>query len=139
MSSLDGPKEKENEEMNLYKIKVAHSAPKDTHESIQCYLIAESDEKVYEWLKAENKDIITCWDDAEEENKKFDIYNEEYETIGTETFKEKIIRLKGEINDEDYDFSDAYYGITLYGWENLGFIEPEHFETLDKFKIVEVA
>ncbi len=23
----------------------------------------------------------------------------------------------GEIEDEDYDYSDAYYGITLWGWE----------------------
>ena len=30
---------------------------------------------------------------------------------------EKMLRIKGEMNDEDYDYSDAYYGITLYGWE----------------------
>ena len=42
-----------------------------------------------------------------------------YEIVGKETFKEKMIRLSGEINDEDYDFSDAYYGITLFGWSLL--------------------
>jgi hypothetical protein len=30
-----------------------------------------------------------------------------------------MLRLKGEIEDSSVDFSDAYYGITLYGWELL--------------------
>lgn len=31
-------------------------------------------------------------------------------------YKARMIRLKGEINDEN-DYSDAYYGLTFYGWE----------------------
>jgi hypothetical protein len=27
--------------------------------------------------------------------------------------------LKGQVNDDDYDYSDAYYGITLFGWSLL--------------------
>lgn len=35
---------------NLYKIKVLHGAPKDSHTSIETYLIAESDNEVYEFI-----------------------------------------------------------------------------------------
>ena len=30
---------------------------------------------------------------------------------------DRMLRLKGEINDPDADMGDAYYGVTLYGWE----------------------
>lgn len=109
--------------MNLYQIQLQHTAPKDTETAIACLLLAENDEQVYEWIKSadevKNSHIYCSWDDNEEEGEEFEIFNDDYEVVGTETFKEKIIRLKGEKNDEDYDYTDAYYGITLYGWELL--------------------
>lgn len=106
--------------MNLYKIQVAHYAPKDSHQSIEDYLLAETDEQVYKYID-ENLNHGKWTDktkslDEEEENE-FEIYDDKYNVIGTETYKEKIIRLKGDIDDDEEDFSDAYYGITLYGWE----------------------
>ncbi len=101
--------------MNLYKIIFSHTAPKDTERGIKTYLLAKNDEEVYNYVdKVFN---CGCWKDNEKDGEIFKIYNKDYKIIGTETFHEKIIRLKGEINDEDYDFSDAYYGISLYGWE----------------------
>lgn len=106
---------------NLYRIIVGHAAPKDWHLSTVAYVIAKDDEAVYEWLKKEpeinGSTLFSSWADKEEEEEVFEVYDNEYNVIGTETFKQKIIRLKGEVNDEDYDFSDSYYGITLYGWE----------------------
>lgn len=101
--------------MNLYKILFAHSAPKDTKEGIETYLLAENDEEVYNYIDKEYN--YECWRDQEEDHEIFTLYDEDCNRIGTETFHEKIMRLKGEIEDEDYDYSDAYYGITLYGWK----------------------
>jgi len=30
-----------------------------------------------------------------------------------------MIRIKGELNDEDFTNEDAYYGNTIFGWELL--------------------
>lgn len=107
--------------MNLYKIIFSHTGPKSTEYGIKCLLLAENDEQVYEWLKSDPTigydKLIVGWGDRE--NDSFHLYNDEYDIIGSETFKEKMLRLKGDINDESYDFSDAYYGINQYGWELL--------------------
>ena len=101
--------------MNLYKILFSHTAPKETKVGIMTYLIAENENSVYNYI--DKKYNYKCWKDYEDDCELFDIYDDNYNVIGTETFKEKIIRIKGDMNDEDYDYSDAYYGITLYGWE----------------------
>lgn len=109
--------------MNLYKIVFSHHAPKDSEIGIKALLLAENDEQVYEWIKSEpeinSKSLYNGWGYSEKDNEEFEIYNDEYEVVGRENFKQKMMRLKGQINDEDYDFSDSYYGITLLGWELL--------------------
>lgn len=107
--------------MNLYSIDFLHASPKDAEYGMKCLLLAENNEQVYEFIKSEPElpdgALYNNWEANEEEE--FDIYDDNYEIVGKETFKEKMIRLSGEINDEDYDFSDAYYGITLFGWSLL--------------------
>lgn len=109
--------------MNLYKLMFSHHAPKDSAIGILGLLLAENDEQVYEYFKTDPKfadiNVYCAWDENEEEKEDFEIYNDKYEVVGTETFKEKMIRKRGQVCDEDYDYSDAYYGITLYGWELL--------------------
>lgn len=108
--------------MNLYEIRMEHFAPKDSQQGIYTYLVANSDEEVYEWLKLEKelkdgRKIYVSYDLYEEdEEEKREIYDENYNVIGEESFKERMIRLKGNLNDEDVDMSDSYYGITLMGW-----------------------
>lgn len=106
--------------MNLYKIEFSHTAPKDSKTGLICLLLANNDGEVYEWLKTEPKigerTLYNGWAYLEEENEEFEVYNDNYDVIGKENFKQKMIRLKGQMNDDDYDYSDAYYGITLYGW-----------------------
>jgi hypothetical protein len=108
--------------MNLYEIMMEHYAPKDSQKGIHTYLAANSDEDVYKWLKSEpelkdGRKIYLSWNYDEVEKEPFEIYDEDYNVIGTETFKEKMIRLKGDMNDEDADFSDLYYGKTFIGWD----------------------
>ena len=107
--------------MNLYSIDFLHAAPKDVKRGIKCLLLAENDEQVYEWIKSEPKlksdYIYSSWQDTEEEGEEFALYDDDdYGLIGTETFKEKIIRVKGQMYDGSYEFNDLYYGLTLYGW-----------------------
>ena len=101
---------------NIYKIRFSHTAPKDTETGIKCFLMAHTDEEVFEYLKYH---FNTCWSDDEKD------YPAEYDSI-----RKKIIRLKGEMYDKDYDFSDAYYGITLFGWELIA--EGIHQEDFSK-------
>ncbi|WP_405101595.1 hypothetical protein [Oceanobacillus sp. FSL H7-0719] len=110
--------------MNLYEIVMKHYAPKDSQEGIHTYLATKSDEDVYEWIKKEKelKDgrvIFVSYRDEEDEGETFDLYDDDYNVVGTETFKERIVRLKGDLNDEDKELYDLYYGATLLGWKKV--------------------
>jgi len=127
-------------QMNLYKIIIQHFSPKDSKTAISALLLAENDEQVYEWLKSEPRTkeggLYNSWADREEEGESFDIYDENYEIIGTEKFKEKMIRIKGELNDEDFQNEDAYYGNTIFGWELLKENPKTDFSELIELGIV---
>ena len=74
--------------MNLYRITFSHTAPKDSEKGIKGYLLAENDEQVYNYVdKTFNyeswKDI-----DEDEDRESSDIYDRNYNIIGTETFKD---------------------------------------------------
>jgi len=122
--------------MNLYKILFSHSSPKDTKIGIKTYILAKNEDEVYNYIDKE----FNCggWKDKEDEGEVFDIYDKDYKIIGTETFREKILRLKGEMNEEDYDYSDAYYGITLYGWELIKENLNDNFEELIKLGVIDI-
>lgn len=124
--------------MNLYTIDFLHASPKDREYGFKCLLLANSDEEVYNWLASEpkigNSSLTHSWEYKEE--KMFSLYDDDYNEIGKETFKEKMIRIKGEINDDDFDFGDAYYGITLFGWSLLKEnINPENYSELIELEI----
>ena len=103
--------------MNLYRIDVEHFSQKDSHLAIETFVTAKDDESVYRWLDKEKNS--GCWSKRDEEDGLYDIYNDDLEIAGQESYKEKMLRLKGELNDEDRDCSDLYYGKTFYGWEQM--------------------
>jgi len=121
--------------MNLYKVTFSHYAPKDSERGIKSLILAENDEQVYNWIASEPKtnegSIYNSWKNREEyswdqEKEMFvdqdgDEVNEGWwdEEGKPENFKERMLRLKGEIEDDSVDFSDSYYGITLFAWELL--------------------
>lgn len=112
--------------MNLYQIMLEHYAPKDSEKGIFTYLAAESDDQVFEWLKNDPKlkdgrHLFTGYDMVEDDEESYEIYDEDYNEIGTETAKERLIRLKGDLNDPDVELSDLYYGRTLIGWNVVKF------------------
>lgn len=126
--------------MNLYKIQFLHASPKDREYGMKCLLLAKNDEQVYDWLASEPEigdgRMFNSWTDTEKDDKVFNLYNDAYDVIGTETFKEKMIRLNGEMNDDDYDYSDAFYGITLYGWSLLKENVTTDYSELNELGIV---
>lgn len=118
--------------MNLYKIEFSHSAPKDRKFGIVCLLLAKNNEDVFYWIASEpiinNIPLFNNWKDYSEAtycketnsfvDKNGDDIGEFWfdNDINPEYFKERMLRLKGEMNDDDYDYSNVYYGVTLYGW-----------------------
>lgn len=128
--------------MNLYEILTRHYSPKDSQEGIFTYLVAESDEDVYEFLKKgvslDSRWLYTTYEDNEEDygEEEFEIYDKDYNVIGTECYKYKIIRLKGDMFDEDIELCDLYYGLTLNGWRLVAEnVAEQDIETIKRLGI----
>lgn len=128
--------------MNLYTIDFIHYSPKDSEEGMYGYIISENDESVYEWIKTqpkitEDKTLYNSYSDYEDDKKEYEIYDEDYNPIGKENFKERMVRLHGEMYDEDAPTEDLYYGLTYIGWslvkEN---ISDNEIEVLKNLKII---
>jgi hypothetical protein len=112
-----------------------HCAPKDCKESIVGYFVAENDNVVMEYI---NKELTSgIWEDRHNEDGLCEILDDDYNVIGTETYKEKMLRIRGEFNDEDADYSDAYYGVTHYGWTEGKEVLNEEVETLVKLGVAQ--
>jgi hypothetical protein len=103
--------------MYIYKIIVQHFSQKDEHASIETFVLAESDEAVYQWVDKEK--CYGTYADRTEEDGLMDVYDDDYTVVGQETFKEKMLRIGGEYFDGDYEPVDLYYGVTIYGWEKM--------------------
>lgn len=103
--------------MNLYQIMTNHYAPKDSHKAIWCYLIASSNEEVYEWLKSEPKldeelgRLFLCWADWE--------IDDDEGITGEVSFKQQMIKLQDEEETDKADYDDLFYGKTFVSWKKL--------------------
>jgi hypothetical protein len=121
--------------VRLYKIHVKHYSPKDSHEALQGFLVAESDEEVFYFVKTK-LGYSTREELDEEFTEEVTVYDESYNAVGTETVKQRIIRNKGEMFDSDTDVSDAYYGVTHYGWDYVGTAIPEELHFLRRMDLL---
>lgn len=119
--------------MNLYRIKVLHAAPKDTHKSIQSYLLAENDEQVLEWIDKTHR--YGSWGDAiRDGDTKWDDDADEGIPV-----REYLLKHKGDL-DDDEGYEDAYYGVTKMGWELVcNAADLKDIETLKTLNIIEQA
>jgi hypothetical protein len=125
--------------MNLYRIIELHGAPKETWTCTRAFAAAENDEEVYDllagtapaglWKTGDRWPICGRWKDREEDEEVFNVYDEDCAVVGKETFRERIIRIRGDAHD-DLDRSDAYYGITAHGWEIAGEATEERTRVL---------
>ena len=60
-----------------------------------------------------------------------------YEQTGTETRRERLLRLGGDYFDPDVDCSDLYYGVTHYGWEEIKTVSDEEIKVLRACEILD--
>lgn len=112
--------------MILYKILVRHYAPKDSHESVQGFFAAHSEEEVAKFVLTK----LGYHSMNELCREKVKIYDDDYNVIGRETRLDRLTRLGGDYFDEDADCSDAYYGVTHYGWAEVGEATDERVAVL---------
>lgn len=141
--------------MNLYKVTFSHHAPKDSEHGIKALILAENDEQVYNWIASEPKinegSMFNSWKDREEyswDKEKETFVDKDGDEVDEgwcneegepENFKERMLRLNGEIEDDSVDFSDSYYGITLLGWELLKENVTTDYSELIELGVVFVA
>ncbi len=114
--------------LKLYELLFKHYSQKDSEEGVICYLVANSDEEIYEFIKSEpnipdgtkcGRNIFNSWkykDDKEDSS---------YE----DGYKARLIECCGEMFDDYADISDLYYGLTHYGWKCV-------CEDISKYQIV---
>jgi hypothetical protein len=117
--------------MRLHKILMRHAGPKSQVEFTLLYALANSEEQILERLdEAGGKYTYGAWTEREEfiegehdedergpDGKRLlEIRDDDHKVIGRETYRQRMLRLRGEFNDGDANFDDAYYGIKHYGW-----------------------
>lgn len=110
--------------MRLFKILVKHYGPKDSHGAIEGFLLRRTEEEVCDYVMTK----LGLMDEEDLSCDVVEVYDEAGNYVGMVTKREEILRNHGEINLDSNDYSDAHYGITHYGWEDLG--EPKEFEVL---------
>lgn len=124
--------------MKLHKIQIRHCAPRDCKESIVCYVLSDNENQILSYIDKEL--LFGTWGDRNEDtlSEPLSIKDDEGEVIGSEFYYEKMLRLRGEFNDEYADYSDAYYGVTHYGWDEGVEISQLDADVLIKLKMVVV-
>lgn len=126
--------------MKLYRIIELHGAPKESWTCTRAFVAADNDEEVYDLLvgtvpdglwNTRGKIFPLCdrWKDRDEDGEVFNVYDDDFNVVGKETFRKKMIRIKGDAHD-DLDWSDSYYGITAHGWEPAGEATDERMRVL---------
>ena len=89
------------EDMKLYKIQVTHYAPKDSHTSIEEYVVAKSNKDVFDYLAAG----YAYWEEMLGESDEDDYW--------------EILENQG----DDREVYDLYYGATQYSWEEVELVD----------------
>ena len=123
--------------MKLHKILLRHCSPKDSVEVTKLYVLADNEAAILARLD-DGKAGFTYggWQEqSDEAEEPCEIYDTDYKVIGTETYLEKMLRLRGEFNDEDANYEDAYYGIKHWGWDEGISISEEDAAVLLRLNI----
>lgn len=99
--------------MNLYRIISSHYSPKDSFTSTLCFLLADNEEQIYNFIKNCSSifEEYVAWCGAED-----DLYWNEETNEDDLTHKEWVVLNKGELDCDEF-LEDLYYGQTLFGWE----------------------
>jgi hypothetical protein len=117
----------------LTQIKFAHYGPKDKDEGIKTYAIVDDATEI--WRKVDSEYQYGQWASRDRDGETCELYGDDgYTPIGTETHTERMIRLRGDIHDEDLEIEDAYYGVTTTGWS-----EPTPINVVDAATLIRLG
>src|SRR3954462_11125759 len=111
--------------LRLHRIEFVHCAPKDREDGIKTLVITDDATDI-----AARVDKTYNYDSWSEDEEPITVYDDDYQEVGEESRMERVRRMRGNTTDDDLDFSDAYYGITLLGWDEGVDITDEDAETL---------
>jgi hypothetical protein len=114
--------------MKLHKILLRHAGPKDSVEVVFKYVLANSEQEILDEIdNPRGGYTYGAWQEDEELYDVYDVYDE---VVGTETYLQRMLRLRGEFNDEDASYDDAYYGVKHWGWDEGVEISAEEADVL---------
>jgi hypothetical protein len=101
--------------MKLFKIIVLHGAPRDSHTSVETYLIADSEDAVCEWINKTKK--RGDWFEEEDDTEPRMCFEDDSYEKGI-PFREWVVKNRGDLKDDE-GWEDAYYGVKKWGWEPI--------------------
>ena len=103
--------------MNLYQVMVNHYAPKGSQKGIAFFVVANSNEEVFDYLlqhdriECKHGSYWNCWQDIRD-----DIMDEEDEEI-EDLFKEEMLEHCDEECTTRANYDDLYYGRSYLSWK----------------------
>ena len=115
--------------MKLYEITLTHLAPKDSVTAIKEYLVAENDDKVFEYLTSGEGKEYTYWDDKID----LEYWEEDCDEDEAEARLKEWIENTKENKNEDWNdnlYRDLYYGQTIYGWCETNIVDEEFMKEM---------
>ena len=115
--------------MKLYRVDFEHFAPRGSAEGLLFFTLAEDDE---EMAKLIDKLVFGRYSD--QDNELLVNPSTEDDSFSTETVMQRITRTRGDLNDDENEqytpYEGAYYGVTLYGWEEVPNYTSNQIEVL---------
>ncbi len=114
--------------MKLHKILLRHSSPKDSVEVVFKYVLANSEQEILDEI--DNPVGGFTYGAWQEDDGVYEQYDANYNFIREETCLQRMLRLRGEFNDEGASYDDAYYGVKHWGWDEGVDISDEDASTL---------
>lgn len=117
----------------LFRILVLAAGPKNSHTSTETFLVANSEQDVFDWV-AKNK-APWAWSEAPEEGQR---PNMRCTDDGKDIpFREWVMLKRGDLEDDE-GWDEAYYGVTKWGWQPIE-SSPEDIAVLVRLGIAELA
>lgn len=101
--------------MKLYAIEFRHYSQKDSREGIATYVLADDETTIRDRIDLKYR--CGGWKDKDQDGP-VNIYDDDYEIIGQETYLARMLRMRGDLNDPDHEVTDLYYGATEWGWSD---------------------
>ena len=125
---------------HIYSLNFRHFTPKDSETGHICFVIANNDEQILDWLNTDpsnlgiNGNWVLGWKDNLEEEIELvvDLYQDEKNEYISKFWKSKLDN-RGDIDNDDVRIGNPYYGATLYGWKLLKKnVNPNDYKNLEE-------